>query len=88
MIGKGKKNLARPTDGRDEIELWYQPSKWKFGSQSIPRWRLTLVAPFPQLLISSPLRYSWPWKRFRPVITRLEIPAQVMLAVEAPGSGL
>ena len=47
-----------------------------------------LAPPLPQLLISSPWRNSWPWKRFRPVITRLEIPAQVMLAVEAAESGV
>ena len=30
-----------------------------------------------------PWRYSAPWNRFEPVMTRLEIPAQVMLEVES-----
>ena len=51
------------------------------ASQSIPRWRLRLIPPLPQFWIASPARNSWPWNRFRPVMIRLEIPAQVMLAV-------
>ena len=40
------------------------------------------MLPWPQLCISAPCRYSEPWNRLEPVMTRLEIPAQVMLEVE------
>ena len=49
----------------------------------MPRWRLGLMPPLPQFWIASPWRNSCPWNRLSPVMIRLEIPAQVMLAVEA-----
>ena len=53
------------------------------ASQSIPRWRLGLTPPWPQLWIAAPWRDSCPWNRFEPVMIRLEIPAQVMLEVDS-----
>ena len=53
-----------------------------------PAWRLRLTPPLPQFWISSPWRNSCPWNRRSPVMIRLEIPAQVMLAVVAGESGV
>ena len=60
----------------------FWPTPKLAASQSIPRWRLGLKPPWPQLWIVAPWRYSCPWNRFEPVMIRLEIPAQVMLEVD------